>query len=33
MKLREQPPTLLLSEGEEIPIERMLALEIIEKLE
>ena len=30
MKLREQPPTLLLSEGEEIPLERMLALELIE---
>ena len=33
MKLREQPPALLLSEGEEIPLERMLALELIEKLE
>ena len=32
MKLREQPPALLLLEGEEIPLERMLALEIIEKL-
>ena len=30
MKLREQPPALLLSEGEEIPLERMLALELIE---
>lgn len=31
MKLREQPPTLLLSEGEEIPLERILALEMAEK--
>ena len=30
MKLRGQPPALLLSEGEEIPLERMLALELIE---
>ena len=30
MKLRQQPPALLLSEGEEIPLERMLALELIE---
>ena len=30
IKLREQPPALLLSEGEEIPLERMLALELIE---
>ena len=33
LRLREQPPTLLLSEGEKIPLERMLALEIIEKPE
>ena len=30
MQLREQPTALLLSEGEEIPLERMLALELIE---